>query len=265
MSVHVRDMCSLDTTNPDVAQEFRNGKFVFVKSQRNFSLITIDHAHEQNKDEGGIIGLTQDADALLRWAVAGPELIHVISEFEASIVGKRESASQRNHHEQTNDTQRLFSKQLALLVDEINNMGNPLEEERTNILRLHSRDIMDKESPECLTSIQSKGQEQYATFVEERLRTNTKPITATITRNKVVLFNKQAQRSNKAGSKANLLRSESSLFPRLYIACQTRDGDLKNFFSHENQPFPPSVSSYGHCISRILWIVLSNTWSLHPM
>ena len=249
MSVHVRDMCSLDTTHPDVAQEFRNGKFVLAKSQRKFSLIAIDHGHEQNngvmKDEGGIIGLTQDADALLRWAVAGPELIRVISEFEASIVGKRESASQRNHHEQTDATQRLFAKQLNSLVDVIDNMGNPFEEESTDMLRLHSRDIMDKEAIDCLTSIQSKGQEQYTTFVEERLRTNTKPITATITRNKVVLFNKQAQRSDKAGSKANLLQSESSLFARLYIACQTRDGDLDNFFSHENHPFPPSLSSYG--------------------
>ena len=138
-------------------------------------------------------------------------------------------------------------------------MGNPSKEESTDILRLHSRDIMDKVSLECLTSIQSKDQEQYATFVEERLRINIKPITATITRNKVVLSNKQAQRSNKAGSKANLLRSESSLFARLYIACQTRDCDLKNFFNHENHPFPPSVSSYGHCRSLILWIVLSNT------
>ena len=42
------------------------------------------------KEEGGIIGLTQDSDALLRWAVAGPELVRVISEFEESMIGKRE-------------------------------------------------------------------------------------------------------------------------------------------------------------------------------
>ena len=73
----IRDMCSLDATHPDVAQEFQNGKFVLAKSQRKFSLTAIDHGHEQNngvmKDEGGIIGLTQDADAPSRWAVAGPE------------------------------------------------------------------------------------------------------------------------------------------------------------------------------------------------
>jgi len=61
-----------------------------------------------------------------------------------------------------------------------------------------------------------KEQEQYATFVEERPRTNTRPITATITRNKVVLFNVQAQRFTKSGDKVNLLKRESSLFARLY-------------------------------------------------
>ena len=69
------------------------------------------------KDEGGIIALTQDSDALLRWAVAGLELIRVTSEFGASIVGKREGSSQINHHEQTYATQRLFVKQLNSLVD----------------------------------------------------------------------------------------------------------------------------------------------------
>ena len=32
------------------------------------------------------------------------------------------------------------------------------------------------------------------------------------------------------------------MFLRLYIACQTRRGDLPEFFRHENQPTPPSLS-----------------------
>ena len=35
------------------------------------------------------------------------------------------------------------------------------------------------------------------------------------------------------------------LFSRLYIACQSREADLENFFKHENQPEPPSLSSQG--------------------
>ena len=32
----------------------------------------------------------------------------------------------------------------------------------------------------------------------------------------------------------------------MYISCQTREGNLKNFFSHENQTTPPSLSENGH-------------------
>ena len=41
------------------------------------------------------------------------------------------------------------------------------------------------------------------------------------------------------------LKSDRNLFSRLYIASQRRDGDLGTFFSHENQPQPPSLSKNG--------------------
>ena len=41
------------------------------------------------------------------------------------------------------------------------------------------------------------------------------------------------------------LKSDCGLFSRLYISCQTRDGDMNNFFSHENQAAPPALSTGG--------------------
>lgn len=236
-----------------------------AKSQRKFSLIAIDHGHEQNngvmKDEGGVIGLTQDAEALVRWAVAGPELVHVISEFQSSMVGKKESASQRNHHEQTNATQKLFASQVNTLVRVIEGMGSPFEEESQDLLRLHSKDIMEKQSTECLATIQSKGQEQYGTFVDECLRSNMKPITATITRNKVILFNEQARKSNKAETQVSLLKSESSLFARLYVHARQEMEiwtiSLATKIIHFHHPFLP-MDNYVWEKSRILWTVLNN-------
>ena len=113
-----------------------------------FSLIALDQGHEQNngvlKDEGGIIGWTQDADALLRWAVAGPELVRAISEFESTIEGKTESSTQRNHHEQiktnnnkTNATQKHFATHVNVLVTVFESMGSPFEEDSQDFLRLH--------------------------------------------------------------------------------------------------------------------------------
>ena len=47
-------------------------------------------------------------------------------------------------------------------------------------------------------------------------------------------------------SKLVLAKSDCSLFSKLYIACQTRSGDLDMFFNHENQPNPPALSVDGN-------------------
>ncbi|GFR88223.1 hypothetical protein ElyMa_006095400 [Elysia marginata] len=39
------------------------------------------------------------------------------------------------------------------------------------------------------------------------------------------------------------LKSEASFFSRLYVSCQRRDGNMDEFFRHEHQPFPPSLST----------------------
>ena len=41
------------------------------------------------------------------------------------------------------------------------------------------------------------------------------------------------------------LKSDCALFSRLFVSCQTRDGDLENFFKHENHSYPPSLSQFG--------------------
>jgi len=41
------------------------------------------------------------------------------------------------------------------------------------------------------------------------------------------------------------MKSDVELFSRLYISCQTRDGNLKDFFQHENQAWQPVLSDWG--------------------
>ena len=38
------------------------------------------------------------------------------------------------------------------------------------------------------------------------------------------------------------LKNDVSLFSRLFIACQNRDGDIDDFFRYENQEVPLSIS-----------------------
>ena len=43
-----------------------------------------------------------------------------------------------------------------------------------------------------------------------------------------------------------LMKSDMQLFSLLYIGCQTRDGNLDEFFQQENQSCPRSLSSMGN-------------------
>ena len=72
------------------------------------------------------------------------------------------------------------------------------------------------------------------------------PITNTLTRNNLLLFhNKPNKKNPKSLFKTTSLRKDCQLFSRLFIACQSRAADLEQFFAHENQPVPPSLSSLG--------------------
>ena len=50
---------------------------------------------------------------------------------------------------------------------------------------------------------------------------------------------------SKPSAKINNLHRDVSLFSRLYIASQTRDSDMDDFFAHENHRWPPSLASNG--------------------
>jgi len=80
--IFIRDLERL----PDSIQEqFEQGHWTINRSNRRFSSLLIDHAHEQAnkriKGVGGIIGLTENPVMLERWIVTGPEISRVLEEF----------------------------------------------------------------------------------------------------------------------------------------------------------------------------------------
>ena len=73
-----------------------------------------------------------------------------------------------------------------------------------------------------------------------------KPLDDTISKNKLHLFSTPKKRKKtKAQEMMAEIKSDRNLFSRLYVACQVRDGNLEEFFSHENQSCPPSLSDRG--------------------
>jgi hypothetical protein len=116
-------MISLSKIQPSVERMFQQGCFVVRKTQRVFSAISIDQAHEQNnkrvKGDGGAVGLTESPSQLLRWMVSGPEVASVVAEFEASqdaIKTNQSKGPDVHHHEQVKSVQKNFQKQVGALL-----------------------------------------------------------------------------------------------------------------------------------------------------
>ena len=214
------------------------------------SAIPIDQAHEQNnayiKGDGGAIGLTDNPNALRRWMIAGPEVARIIEEFhdEHHHCGGKINT---NHHDQTPSVQTSFAKDVYSLVSVMEEFGNPFEEESTDVLVIDSKEIADPATVETIQNVQRIGQEQFQAFVKECLVDRSKSIDDVIHRNKLKLFKNMATTNTSKGKKQlTSLKSDVGLFSRLYIGCQTRDGNLEEFFRHENQAYPPALSDCGN-------------------
>ena len=125
-------------------------------------------------------------------------------------------------------------------------MGNPFFKNSEDLLVLDTRDIAGKNVINTVNSIEAIGKEQFHDFVNKRLKSTTISLFDPIRKNKLPLF---SQVTTKATSKSQTelvtLKKNCQLFSQLYIACQIRDGNLDDFFSHENQSFPPSLSKNG--------------------
>ena len=242
--VHLRDMAELANKHPDVFTEFSNGHFTGQKTKRMFSAIPLDQAHEQNdayvKGDGGAIGLTDNATALRRWMVARPQIARVIVEFEDFNMHPRNQEETR-HREETPSVQNTFARDVRSLVAVIEELGNPFEEDTQDLLVLDTKEIADPTVIETVRNAKQIGQYQFEAFSKECIVDRTKSIEEAIHRNKLPLFaTKRGPKIPKGNQQVNSLNNDVALFARLYIGCQTRDGNLEELFRHENQQCPTS-------------------------
>ena len=103
-----------------------------------------------------------------------------------------------------------------------------------------------KYQKKTVREIEGLRQQQFEAFQSERVRANKTNLYDPIKKNKLALFRSPHKKEpSKEKQQVTSLKSDCSLFSRLYISCQTRHGDLDDFFRHENQGYPPAVSQNG--------------------
>ena len=106
-SAHLFDLSNLEFTAPSWYKEFITGNFYFQKAVHNSSRLAPDQVHEQKNEKiEGLGGATlllnrPDLTGLEEWGISGPELVHLVSEFEEGINRPSKSQTVLSHHEDT--------------------------------------------------------------------------------------------------------------------------------------------------------------------
>ena len=214
------------------------------KSNRNFSRIATDQNHEKInakiKRVGGAMGLTENETALQRWLICGPEISRLLDEFESINEGVNHM---REHHDFSDSVQSIFHEEVKSLLSALEDVGNPSDDDSNDLFDLETKIVVPETIAQNLYKLENVGEKQFRDFIEQRVWKRSVLLSDTISKNKLSLFKAVGSYSaSRKDEQLNTAKYNVSLFSRLFIACQTRKGDLENFFAHENQPNPPSLS-----------------------
>ena len=122
-------------------------------------------------------------------------------------------------------------------------MGNPFEEESGDLLTLNTKDITDPSAAQLIAMHHERGKEKFNSFMANLQCENDCSFYQPIKKNRITFFKNEPKSASKSETK--LLKEDCHLFSRLFISCQNRQCDLQEFFKHENQSFPASLSNKG--------------------
>lgn len=86
----------------------------------------------------------------------------------------------------------------------------------------------------------ARGKEQFTSFIDGLKKEDTSRFYEPIKKNKIDFFSHEPNKS-----KDKIIKEDCQLFSRLFISCQTRECDLREFFQYENQSTPASLSDSG--------------------
>ena len=137
----------------------------------------------------------------------------------------------------------MFKKDVTSLVSSFEEVGYLFEEDSKDLFVLDSKGSVENAVIQTVKNVIIICDEQYNTFDEERFEKRTKEVTSVISRNRLPLFKSPlGQKPDKMKVQVAALKDDCTLFFRLYIACQSREGKLQAFFKHENHLWPPSLA-----------------------
>lgn len=171
--------------------------------------------------------------------LSGPEMARLANEFEACMAPEVRPET-NNHHEAERDYQAAYHKDVRSLADVLDDFGNHFEEEGKDLIVLDSKVVAEEGGVSRMQQIEDLGVKQCdtCTFISDRLMQRTKPLDDPISRHKLSFETPSMKTISKAQQQLSYMKSDCSLFSRLFIACQSRNANLDEFLNMKSKRAP---------------------------
>ena len=162
------------------------------------------------KTHGSAIGILENSNELLRWALSGP----VVAELRRDE--KLSEMSSKNYHKNTQAFESDFRKDFKSLYTSFHNLGNPFKEKEKNLVQIATKVVLDYEASTSIKNGQQIGENQYNEFVRDRIYDNKESFYNILPKNKLRLFKQNSLViSSKTKQKIVKLTSDCKLYYRL--------------------------------------------------
>ena len=249
-TIYAIDMTQLPSTHPELYQHFLNGYHTVSRSKdlSKFNSVSTDMALEQslNKDtktKGGIIGFTQDYDAVERWTLT--------SHLRAAVYGNfKDLAAISQSSEEKELSQAKIKKSEKSVVSVIKTVKeqfvSPFEFNSSKIQYLQnivSGVLVKDEFREEILNAHSIGKQAADEFVKERILDGKTSFWAPITKMNLKTFSSgdKVVKVNRKNQSIATIKSHQNLFSKLLTVSSSRNIDLKSILTYELSAVPLSL------------------------
>ncbi|CAM1331975.1 Uncharacterised protein r2_g4082 [Pycnogonum litorale] len=124
-------------------------------------------------------------------------------------------------------------------------MGNPFLDDFPELVTLDSRNCTSETVVNAIRTLEDIGTKKYQEYVTTVLVDRTRSDFDPISKNSLPLFSTKVKATSNDGKKVKVLENNVALFGQVYISLQNRDGDINEYFAHDVQSYPPSLSDFG--------------------
>ena len=139
--------------------------------------------------------------------------------------------------------QRVFLEKVGRLTNILHDMGNPFQEESSDLLTLDTKNIAHTSVHELLRTHYERSTERFHVFLKGLESQEDSQFYKLLKKNKLNFFKQLCVATD---PKHKALKEDCHLFSQLFISsCQSRQCDLREFFKYEIQYFPAALSDNG--------------------